>query len=291
MVKPKFPETSVSSDHPDFATLAKVRDAMFLELGGAERLREQLPIIIKNAVDFVLDPAATLRTKISELDSVEKTFIGLKIEHYLRDLIGCPKGSKRDAKIAEIDVDIKNTLGQNTWMIAHDYGSEPCILIATVTTESNGSCWLGLIISKDAYLTAKKGNNDKKRSISKLGKQHIMWLVREEPYPPSRWQEIDMERFKQLRRTEKTGNKRAAHFFSENMGKIIHRTLLEALLYDQEDPMRRVRGDKAHKGARELLDEQGVTLLCGSWPESRQQALDAGITKLAADEWVAVKKK
>ena len=88
MGKPKFPETHISPDHPDFAILSRIRDGIYAKLGGKDRLKEELPGLIKNAVDFVIDPERTLRTKISDLDKVEKTFIGLKIEHYLRDWLG-----------------------------------------------------------------------------------------------------------------------------------------------------------------------------------------------------------
>lgn len=288
LVKPKFPETDIPPDHRDYGTLTRVRDAIYRDVGGAHKLSEKLPEIIKNAVDFVLDPAATLRTQMSELDKVEKTFIGLKIEHYLRDLIGCEKGLKRDTKIDGIDVDIKNTIG-STWMIPHDYqDEEPCILIATA--KFDGRCWLGLIIARDEYLNAKRGNNDRKRSVSEQGKRNILWLVRDQPYPPSRWHGLDMKRFKELRNSVQSGNKRASQFFLENLDVIIHKSVLEALLYDQEDFMRRMRGDRSRKGARDLLEEKGIILLCGAWSETNLLAQRSGIRKLAYDEWVAVKK-
>ncbi len=287
MVKPKFPETNITPDHPDFAVLSKVREAIFSKMGGAERLSEQLPTIIKNAVDFVLDPERTLRTEMSQLDKVEKTFIGLKIEHYLRDLIGCPKGSKRDAKIADIEIDIKNTIG-STWMIPRETyrHEEPCILIATA--KFDGRCWLGLVLARTAYLNAE--NQDKKRSISEEGRRNIMWLVRDAPYPPSRWHGINMERFKELRNDKKLrGNKRVAQFFSENLGLIVDRSVLEVLA-NQKDPMRRARSDKrSSSGTRELLAKDRIKLLCGDHPGDREIARNAGLREILTGEWVAVR--
>lgn len=286
-MKPKFPETSITPDHPDFETLAKVREAIYLKLGGAEQLHTQLPVIIKNAVDFVLDPERTLRTEMSQLDKVEKTFIGLKIEHYLRDLIGCPKGSKRDAKIADIEIDIKNTIG-STWMIPRETyrDEEPCILIATA--KFDGRCWLGLVLARKAYLNAE--NQDKKRSISEEGRRNIMWLVRDAPYPPSRWHGINMDRFKELRSdTKLRGNRRVAKFFSENLGVIIDRSILQVLA-NQKDSMRRTRSDKSAKfGTRELLAREGITLLCGDNPKDREAASSAGLRELREGEWVALR--
>lgn len=288
MTKPKFPDTHISSSHPDFATLARVRDGIFEKIGGESELREQLPQLIKNAVDFVLDPERTFRTSMLELDKVEKTFIGLKIEHYLRDWIGCPKGLKRDTRIADVDVDIKNTIG-STWMIPLEtYGkAEPCILIATA--KFDGRCWLGIMVARPEYLNAE--NRDKKRSVSEAGKRNIMWLVRDEPYPPSRWQGIDTAAFKEFRSTLKSGNKRAAAFFKHHLGKVVHRTILEALLNDQKDFSRRLRADNAAaSGLRKVLADQGISLLCGTWPDDKKAASAAGVEELGADEWLAVRK-
>jgi hypothetical protein len=286
MAKQKFPETEITPSHRDYVLLTKVCEAICRDVGGIDKLRARLPEIIKDAVDFVLDPVSTLRTQMSELDKVEKTFIGLKIEHYLRDLIGCEKGSKRDARIADIDIDIKNTIG-STWMIPHDYHEEePCILIATA--KFDGRCWLGLIVARDEYLNSRKGNNDKKRTVSEAGKRNILWLVRDEPYPASRWSGFDMDRFKDLRDSNQSGNKKAAQFFFENLNQVVHKSVIKALL-NQDDFMRRVRSDTKQKGTREILAEKGIVLLCGTWPESKQIAHDAGIPALLADEWVALK--
>jgi len=62
---------------------------------------------------------------VNELDNVEKTFIGLKLEHFMRDMLDVPKGL-RDLKIAGLDVGIKNTVGGNWSFPLETYrSSEP----------------------------------------------------------------------------------------------------------------------------------------------------------------------
>ena len=73
MMKPRFGGSIMSESHPDFAALAMIRDGIHAHAGGAQQLHSALPILIKNAVDFVIDPVRTARTSISELDTVEKT--------------------------------------------------------------------------------------------------------------------------------------------------------------------------------------------------------------------------
>ena len=269
----------ISSSHPDFDDLDKIRTGIFRLVGGPDELTAQLPHLIKNAVDFVLDPVRTGRTKIAELDKVEKTFIGLKIEHYIRDLLGVPKGFKRDLRIDDVDVDIKHTIG-STWMIPPEaYGTEePCLLIATA--KFDGRCSLGLILARKAYLN--KSNRDGKCSVSAKGKQNILWLVRDLHYPPSRWDGLDMQRFWQLRQIN-GGKKRAAQFFRENVGRIVHRSVLQALLFDQRDYMKRIRGNG---GARDDLIKEGIMVLSGTFDAKEACCRRIGLSK---DEFVAVK--
>jgi hypothetical protein len=268
-------------DHRDYAELSKVVDGFFDLIGGRERLEIELPRLVKNAVDFVLDPARTSRTKIDELDKVEKTFIGLKIEHFIRDWLGAPKGVRRDLKIGEIDVDIKHTIG-TTWMIPPEtYKSEePCLLIATA--KFDGKCSLGFLLARDAYLT--KPNRDQKRGLSSEGQKQIWWLVKDRPFPRSRWDGIDMDGFRRLRASA-GGTNRAANFFRQNLGRKVDRSIIQALLYDQLDYMKRVRGNG---GARDRLREDGIILLWGKRRADLERARTVGIF-LEPDEFVAIK--
>jgi Restriction endonuclease NaeI len=274
----RFGHSTINAEHPDFAALSHIRSGVLRRIQGPKSLAEILPGLIKDAVDFVLDPIRTGRTELAELDRVEKTFIGLKIEHYLRDLLDVPRGLRRDMQIDGVDVDIKNTVSTN-WMIPPETyrDSEPCLLIATA--KFDGRCWLGLLIAREAYLNAP--NRDGKRSVSEAGKLNIMWLVEGEPYPASSWSGIDMARFRELRRV-RGGTKRAAIFFRENLNRPTHRLLIQALLFDQRDYMKRVRGNG---GARDLLKKDGIALLSGTYDAKRAKQLGYDVGR---DEFIAI---
>lgn len=275
----RFPPSIIDKDHPDYSMLSKIRDGIYAAAGGAVRLHAELPSLLKEAVDFVLDPAKTGRTSIADLDKVEKTFIGLKVEHFLRDKLGAPKGLRRDLQIDGQDVDIKNTIG-TTWMIPPEtyQNEEPCLLIATA--KFDGRCWLGILLARENYLGAK--NRDGKKSVTAEGKRNILWLVEDAPYPASAWAEIDMARFRELRQI-KGGKKRAAQFFRENLGKKIDRSIVESLLHDQRDFMKRVRGNG---GARDDLKKEKILILSGIY--DAKEAKRRGIA-LKRDEFVAVR--
>lgn len=260
-----LPISRIAPGHPDFAVLDRIRAAILARVGGDDELQRSLPLLIRDAIDFVIDPVRTARTRVQDLDNVEKTFIGLKIEHYFRDLLDVPKGL-RDLVIEGLDVDVKNTVG-STWMIPPETykTADPCLLIATA--EDDGLCWLGLLIARETYLNAP--NRDMKRSVSAAGFEHILWIVNGQRFPVSRWEGIDMARFRELRKV-KGGSRRAAAFFRENLRRPVHRSIVQALLFDQDDYMKRLRGNG---GARDELRAEGIMLLSGAYDADQIRAL------------------
>lgn len=277
----RFGTPSIGETHPDFRTLSRIRNSIFSHANGKDRLLTQLPVLLQDAIDFVLDPVHTARRAVKELDNVEKTFIGLKVEHYVRDFLDVPKGL-RDLRIDGMDVDIKNTVG-GSWMIPPETyrGEEPCLLIAIA--DEDRKCWLGLMLARNAYLGKAEGNRDGKRSVVKHGRDNILWLVEGIELPASRWANIDMEQFRVFR-SMKGGTRRAATFFRENIGLVVHRTIVEALLHDQRDYMKRLRGNG---GARDLLKAEGIDLLSGAY--DKQKVARANLGTISREEFVAVR--
>ena len=259
-----------------------LRDEIAGKAGGLSALQAKFPELVRDAVDFVLDPVRTARTRVSELDNVEKTFIGLKLEHFVRDMLDVPKGL-RDLVISGVDVDIKNTVRDN-WSIPEETyrSSEPCLLMAI--NDDQFTCSLGLIIAKSVYLHGGKGNRDTKKGVSKAGFENILWIVRDAPFPASRFSGLDMDRFRTLRKSLK-GNKRAAQFLRENLRRIVHRDVIEALLFDQLDPMKRLR---ANGGATDILKPEGIAILIGTYLCDRQLADDLSIPALKSDEAIGI---
>lgn len=270
--------TTVVPGHPDFPVLAKIRAGILVQTGGIDALCEKFPLLIREAIDFVLDPVRTARTGMSELDNIEKTFVGLKVEHFVRDMLDVPKGV-RDLRIAGLDVDIKNTV-RDSWMIPPEtfLHEEPCLVIAS--DENTHNCWLGLIVAREAYLNA--GNRDQKRSVSAAAFCNILWLIEGATYPESRWKGLNMERFRELRKL-RGGTNRAVVFFSENLKKPIHRIVIQSLLFDQLDYMKRLR---ENGGARDVLKRKGIALLSGIY-DSRLVA-ELQLHRLDSEEMMAV---
>jgi len=266
--------------HDDDLILAPVRAEIEARVGGRD-LAVELAERVMAAVEFVLDPVRTGRTRVRELDNVEKTFIGLKVEHFVRDLLDAPKGI-RDLMLGGHDVDVKNTVGRSRcWMIPPESfrKAEPCLLIAC--DEESRLCSMGLIVTRDEYLGAP--NRDGKRRVRADAFRHIRWLVHAQPWPADRWAGLDMRRFRDLRKV-KIGSERAALFFAENLGRATHRSVVQALLYDQHDYMKRLR---SNGGAKDLLRDQGIALLSGNFNNPVLERL--GLPRIGNDEHIAIR--
>lgn len=268
----------VVTGHDDFELLSQIEAEIRRRI--PDDISGKLGELVVDALEFVLDPVRTGRTKIAELDNVEKTFIGLKVEHFVRDLLDAPKGI-RDLKLAGHDVDVKNTVRTPwAWMIPPETYrlEEPCLLIAA--SENTRRAAMGLIVARNEYLGAP--NRDKKRGIKTGAHKDILWLATEVPWPGDRWAGIDMARFRELRKI-KGGSKRAAQFFEENLRKPIHRSVVQALLFDQHDYMKRLR---ENKGARDILKPRGILLLSGLY--DRQVIERLGVPPVRNNELIAV---
>lgn len=268
------------STHPDYAELRRIADIITDRAGGPRRLEMDFPVMVREVIDSIIDPARTGRTRFEELVNVEKTFIGLRLEHVLRDMIDVPSGL-RDLVIDGMDVDVKNTV-RETWTIPPETyrDEEPCILIRS--NEATLRCWLGVVFARNAYLNPGT-NRDGKRSISAAGKANILWLLDAVPYPSGHWEGINTQRFRELREI-KGGARRVSTFLRENLGMKIHRSVIQALLYDQLDYMKRTRGNG---GARDILAPEGIAVLSGVYDAELARQLGYGV--LLRDEILAVR--
>jgi hypothetical protein len=140
----KLPDT-----HPDHPVVKKIEYALARQAGGMNKLISELPPLMRQAIDEVIDTIRTGRVNESELEKTEKTYIGTKMEILVRNYFRLPKGIL-DLCIDGIDVDVKNTLA-STWMIPREAVGKPCILIAS--DEKRRSCYFGIFVARLDYLT------------------------------------------------------------------------------------------------------------------------------------------
>ncbi|MEH7829266.1 NaeI family type II restriction endonuclease [Gemmobacter denitrificans] len=269
-MRANLPASLVAPGHPDFAVSSAILAELDQRAGGAGKLAQEVPALLREVVDDVIQTPRTGRRSYDELEKTEKTYIGTRVEIMLRSLLSLPRG-RLDAVVAGHDTDIKHTMGNN-WMIPGEAIGQPCILVAA--DEVRARSYLGLIVARPEYLTA-SANRDAKKSISAAGFAHICWVFSDYPYPPNFWRTIPAESVERIV-SGRTGNERVMALFREVQGIPVTRETVEGVAR-QKDFMRRIRADGG-RGTRDLLAAEGILLLSGKYdgPLIRALSLPTG---------------
>ena len=258
--------------------MMQLEEAILRHAGGYDKFVTEIPPLLRQAIDEVIDSARSGRFTLEEIEKTEKTYIGTKIEILLRNHLKMQKGQILDLSIDGIEVDIKNTIGTN-WTIPGEALGHPCILLKA--QESKAICSFGIIVIRDELLNPGK-NRDGKRSISKVGLEHVHWFLRDEPYPPNFWQGLPVKT-----RTEVTGprggTERIAALFRSVQGKPISRLIVQGLA-QQHDYMKRLR---RNGGARDHLAREGIAILWGEKDRDLIQTL--GLPTCGNEEFISYK--
>ena len=265
----------LSSAHRDYEIVKRLESALVRQSGGYDKFRQELPILIRAAIDEVIDAPRTGRVHANELEKTEKTYIGTKIEILVRNYFRLPKGIL-DLKIDGLDVDVKNTLGQ-TWMIPREAVGKPCLLLAS--DEDRHTCFFGIFVAHLDNLTAGL-NQDQKRSVSAAGFENIHWLLFDAPYPPSFWSRLGADKTHAIMRG-KSGNERIETLFLVTQGLPVSRDIVQAVA-QQKDYMKRLR---KNGGARDALARQGIAILSGKYDAALIKALK--LPQVSQDEFIS----
>lgn len=237
--------------------------------------------ILRNSLDEVIDMPRTQRFSIDELEKTEKTYIGTKVEIVFRDTFSLKKGKKLDLLIADEEVDVKNTIGRN-WTIPIEATNEICVLLQT--NDNKSSFCVGLIICRDRVLNQGR-NRDGKRTISKTGKDEILWLIENGKLPKNFFLHMD-ENLRNEIIFSKGGARRLASLFKNFKNEVITRRLVECVAR-QKDSMKRVRGNG---GARDILSPEGLRILWGGNISDKNELISLGFQCITSEHFVCIEK-
>lgn len=252
-----LPISSVVPGHPDYQLLQELAAELDRRAGGKDVLAQEIPKLLRECIDDVIQTPRTGRRSYDELEKTEKTYIGTRVEIMLRALLSLPRG-RLDTVILGYDTDIKHTMGNN-WMIPTEAVGSPCLLVAA--DEERALCYLGLVVAKEEYLTS-GANRDAKKNVSSSGFSNILWIFKELPYPPNFWRSVSARSVEQIF-AGKTGNARIMTLFREIRDVPVSRDVVEGVA-QQKDYMRRIRADNG-KGVRDQLAGENILLLSGAY--------------------------
>lgn len=134
---------------------------------------------IRAAIDEVVDGPRTGRWDIDQLEKVEKTYIGTKLEIILRSKLELPRGSVCDMTLAGVETDIKWSKVHSDWEIPSENVGHLCLGLCL---SGKGTFSVGLVVPYADRL--RRGENkDSKRQLSAAGRKHIRWLLDRKPMP------------------------------------------------------------------------------------------------------------
>ena len=265
--------------HQDDEILRPIAKTILTIAGGQSNLSCGIGLLLRECFDRVINTPKTRRRLIDDLQAPEKTYIGTCVENELRYFLQLPRGTVLDFEIDGVDVDLKFSIG-DSWMIPPEAFGRPCIILSA--NESTAQFCFGLFLARPEYLT--KGNRDKKCGISKVGRHSIVWLVKDQQYPPNFWQSVPQTVAETIV-SGKGGNDRVIALFREIQDRPIARKVIEDVAM-QKDPMRRSRADKT-RGTRGRLAKDSIVLLCGDWKTAREFVTALGLPLLGKGEFMS----
>lgn len=124
--------------------------------------------------EHVLFPEYSGRSSIHELSKTEKTMMGTVFEVVAKKELGIDEGVRLDCKLDDFEYDIKLTCRERSfnWMIPPECVGETCLLVHC------GDKFIKVGVFEALESNLNRGQNrDKKRTISKLGKGCIRWVL------------------------------------------------------------------------------------------------------------------
>jgi hypothetical protein len=217
-------------------------------------LHSRLIGAIRKAIDEVIDGPRTGRFTYSQLEKTEKTYLGTKIEILLRAELGLPNGQIMDYQVNGVEVDCKYTGHTWGWSIPREALGHICLLVRA--DDEKGTASVGLIRITEEVLNKGK-NQDGKRTISKVGRNEIIWLIDNGQMPINQlflWHEEIIKRIW----SKQSGQQRLNELFRLKQGELIDRQTIATVAEAKDDPMKRVR---ANGGARSYLSGEGILIL------------------------------
>lgn len=232
---------------------------------------------IRKAFDEVIDGPRTGRFRIEQLEKTEKTYIGTKVEIVLRAELELERGLILDNLICGHEVDTKFSIS-GSWMIPREAVGQICLLVAG--NDNTGRFITGLLRMTDDVLT-QGANQDGKRTVSAVGRRHIVWLADDSPMPRNFLLHLPHDVRDYIMR-QPSGMQRVQALFQTVTGQIIPRTAIEQVA-QQKDPMRRARQMK------ERLARENYHVLCATYEADRVHFHRYGFYQFGTDDWLSIR--
>lgn len=241
----------------------------------------QIGRVLRDTIDQLLDGVHTGRYRWRELYKTEKTHAGTLVEINLQRRFRekFQDGTTLDYLIDGIEVDCKFSQDLFKWMIPPEAEDHLCLLVWASDEESKWS--VGLIRASNPHLSSGE-NRDRKRTLSKSGREAITWLFKDSQLPPNVFLQLRPEQVQDILNPKQSGQKSVNRLFMHAQQLIVGRAAV-ATAAQQDDFMKRVR---ENGGAREKLRPFGIAIL---GHEHQQIARDLDLPSPHKGEFLSVR--
>lgn len=209
--------------------------------------------VLRQTLDQLYDGQRTGRYRWDQLHKTEKTHCGTLVEINMQREFLYDDGRKLDYRIADIEVDCKYSQALWGWMIPREAKGEICMVL---WADDVASVWsLGVIRTSDAVLGLGR-NQDKKASISLVGRSMMRWLFEEADLPPNVLLQLPRPVVDEIM-SGSSGAERIRRLFRTAQRMLVGRGVV-ATVGQQADYMKRIR---ENGGARTQLRPEGIIIL------------------------------
>ena len=275
-MRKRIPASTFGKNHSDYAIVDAIEVEILKASGGVSKLSEFYSEMLRDEIDKLIDTPNTDRRAYRDLEKVEKTYIGTRVEIRLRKFWGYPKGYL-DLRIQHVDVDIKHTM-EGGWMFPPEAVGQVCVLSAA--DEDSAKCYLGLVIAHKAYLSSGPGNRDAKLQLTASGWTNIQWLIFGLDYPKNFWKTLDLKSVDYIF-SGQSGVERICRLFKTVPDVPVARKIIVDTAR-QLDSLKRIR---KNGGARDQMLKDGFLLLSGKYDRELIDELKIG--PCSSNEFVA----
>lgn len=157
----------------------QLEKAILRNAGGLEKFKKKISILLRKAMDEVIDSARTNRFTLDETKINERIYLGTKVRVQLRNCLKLSKGKMPDLGSGENEVGIQSTI-RKTWSIPPEIVGNLCLLVKS--DEKRAVCSIGAMVIRNKVLNTTKQSSGR-RMISNTGIANIHWILKDEPIP------------------------------------------------------------------------------------------------------------
>lgn len=246
---------------------------LWMELLDRDPDGTRMGALLRDCLDAALGPL-TGRYDLSQLQRMERTSIGFRVQEAVRREFGLDLGAGLDLRLGESDFDLRFSTRPYSWMFPRETMGQLCLVIYADDLKST---WSAGLLRVRTELLNQGHNRDGKRSLRAAARDRVHWLHRQAQLPENLLLHLDPETRSAIL-TPVRAQDRLAELFRRVMLRALSVSALRVVCGDQLDVRKHVRD------ARAVLEPEGIFVHSSLTRQSRP----SGLPQLRKNEYMSV---